>query len=68
MENDMALSILVSALGSGKWSPWIHGQITDRVIVRHIHWMDPKACPTRTAKIKFYVIDGFRTPIICDSW
>jgi len=67
MENDIALSILVSGQDSGRWSPWVHGQITDRVLVPHIHWMDPTACPTLTAKIKFYVIDGFRTPIIQSS-
>jgi len=64
MENDIALTILVSALVSGNWSLWIHGQIIDTVIVPHIHWMDLTVCPPMTAKIKFYVMDGFRTPII----
>jgi hypothetical protein len=64
MENDIALSILVSALDSDIWPLWGHGQMPDRVIVPHIHWMDPTTCLTVTAKIKFYIIDGFRTPII----
>ena len=45
-------------------SQTVHGQITDAIIVPHIHWMDPTACPPETAKIKFYAIDGFRTLII----
>ena len=64
MENGIALSILVSALDSGKWSPWVHGQISDMAIVPNIHWMDSTVWPTVTAKIKYYDIDGIRTPII----